>query len=693
MRKLILLFAVGVAAAAGFSLSTLKAEVRRGTLELAQSIADRSGADVSVGDVAISLLPRPAVEVRDVSVAMSHDDAGGPIVKAPSIRVYPKLMPLLIGRAVIGSLEAVEPALEVRRTRAGDLVTFLPPGALDAFERSPFLVALRGGRLTIEDELSSPTAYLQADDLSAEVFPAASDGSIRVRAEAVLLGQGSRARMEASLRRGTGPTGGDWVKYTLEVSDGSAEALQRAFPLLADAELSGSVRIEASGEGYLGERSTEAAPAEPLVGHLAGEVSLAIAGRSELLSFDLRTAVDDKRYQIRSGSALWAGVEFAVSGWMSRHPGDKVGIRLQFSDVDPSAVLEGYGVAERWRPEATVSGTIRVTGTLGYPLVRYEASMPTLEFNPWPPTGLKTGPVKVRGSLLAVNADISGSFEMQDIEVGSVRLPRAGLGVSYWRDKLTVSALDVSLWGGSANLSLAYYPEQGHSVEGGGTLENADARDVFSSVVADLGLEVEGRADMLVQVGIDARGPWALGRVGLHRGRLGPRGFVHDVIGSVLAERGQRGLLGGLIASHPHLLATDHVSFRRTSFDFQTRDDGLSIRSLKMDMGDGELRGEGLIDNDNRVAGWGTLILAPGLSAELAQAVAEIAPLVGTDGSLRVPVRLQSGERIGELEPDERFTHALARSARGEPVGPFMTMESDSSIFSELPALEDHFGR
>ncbi len=693
MRKLVLLVAVGLAAAAGFSLSTLKAEVKRGTFEIAQSIAERSGAEVSVGDVAISLLPRPAVEVRDVSVAMPAADGPRPIVQAPSIRVYPKLLPLLLGRAAIGSLEAVEPALEVRRTSSGTLVTFLPPGALDTFERSPFVVTLRGGTLTIEDESTSPAAYLRAGDLDAEVFPAASDGSIRVRAEAVLLGEGSHAQLEASLRRGQGPTGGDWLKYSLEVSEGSAEALQRAFPLLAGAELGGAVKIEASGEGFIGERSTEVAPAEPLVGRLAGETSLVIAGRAEALSFDLRTAVDDKRYQIRSGSARWAGVDFSVSGWLSRRPADKLSLRLQFADVDAATIISGYGMDERWQPEAVVSGMIRVSGTVGYPLLRYEASMPSLKFKPWPPTELRAGPVKVRGSLLAINADINGSFEMHNIEIASVSLPQAIVGVVYWHDKLTVSALNASLWGGSANLSLAYYPEQGNSVEGGGTLENADASDVFSGFFSDLGLDVGGRADVLVQVGIDSRGPWAIGRVGLHRGRIGPRGFVHDVISSVLAERGQRSLLGGMIASYPHLLAPDHVRFRRSVFDFQTRDDGLSIGSLKMDLEDGELRGEGLIDKDGQVAGWGTLILAPGLSQALSTTVAEVTPLVGTDGSLRVPVRLHSGEGAGGLEPDERFIHALARSARGEKVGPFVTMESESSILSELPTLEDHFGR
>ena len=97
--------------------------------------------------------------------------------------------------------------------------------------------------------------------------------------------------------------------------------------------------------------------------------------------------------------------------------------------------------------------------------------------------------------------------------------------------------------------------------------------------------------------------------------------------------------------------------------------------------------------DDYRLGLWGNVVLGADLTADLVAAASSVAPLVAADGRLRIPVKIHGTTKKPESTVDERFLEALAAAARGKDVGPFVPMEPDAEIVTELPSLEDHFYR
>jgi AsmA protein len=67
---------------------------------------------VIAGHLRISLLPRPALEVTDVSVPRAFGTRGPALVEADRVRLYPRLSPLLRGRLILGSVRVEGGRLE-----------------------------------------------------------------------------------------------------------------------------------------------------------------------------------------------------------------------------------------------------------------------------------------------------------------------------------------------------------------------------------------------------------------------------------------------------------------------------------------------------------------------------------------------------------------------------------------------------
>jgi hypothetical protein len=185
-----------------------------------------------------------------------------------------------------------------------------------------------------------------------------------------------------------------------------------------------------------------------------------------------------------------------------------------------------------------------------------------------------------------------------------------------------------------------------------------------------------------------------MGRVGLYDGEIADGAIVHAALRAIADEVGAANFLTDrLIATFPDTLAADRVAYDSIELDYQTRADGIAVRSLIMKSPHLILRAEGLIATDDTVAGWGVITFSEELTRELIASLGPLIRLAGTDGKLRVPVRLRGAVANASVTVDERFTDELGRAMRGERVGPFAATEPESELVMDLPTLRDQFNR
>jgi hypothetical protein len=405
-------------------------------------------------------------------------------------------------------------------------------------------------------------------------------------------------------------------------------------------------------------------------------------------------ALDDKRWMFRDGKGVWGERPFTFAGWIARGVGaNKTDLRLAFYDVSVADVLAQYGIDARWRPQATVTGEIRMGGSFDYPLTRYEATASSVTFDGWPSIPMSSGPMSVRGSLLAVNAEVSGSFNAKDVTIGRLKVPQGLFGVRWWREKLTVTSLDLALWGGKVDASAAYEPAEDQPYKGGALFSDVDAGPFIADALGDTGLKLEGRLDASVQTRYrDGRLRWD-GRAGVHEGKLGPKGLLRAVVAEAVTAAGaDAGAIEELAARHP-ALTTDAMPFRRLAADFQSVDDGIAVRVADIVTDGATLALDGTVDASRRLRSTGVVTLAQALTSDLVRRVPPLAKLVGGEGTLVIPVSIEGAPEDVRATLDERFVKAVAAARDGKSVEPLDTELPAAKFTTDLPPLEEQFGR
>jgi len=707
MRKLLLVLGIAVAAAIGFSMSTLKAKVRRATDEFVAAVSGEHAGEITVGSVGVALFPWPSVRIEDVRVMAAAGDGDGdggektdtePLIVAPVVRVDPHLLPMLIGLARVDSVRIVEPVVTLERQRDGSVAAALPLMTLGRSGVSDFSISVEDGRLRVIGQgadAADAAPELDVTGISMHLSAAPEGQGVVYHIDgAEPLGDGSTLTGDVVHVPGVGPTGGDKLDVDLRLEGADPSRLLTMPERLSRAKLVGPISLDAKASGYVGEHSTEVAPAEPLDGKIEGTVGLQVFGLERPLQIDLETAFDDKRFMLRKGSLDWGGLPLEVSGWLARGAEAKIGGQLRWEHVDADALLSQFGVDERWRPQAKVSGEVRLMGDLDRPLVRYEATAPSVKLVPWPSLPLVSGPMRVTGSLLAINADASGSFNGSDLRIADARLPAALFGMQYWRDKLTFSALDQEAWGGRADLSFAYRPDEENDVEGGGILSHMDAEEVLSNLFPKMHFVIHGSLDSIFQIGIGADGPWAVGRVGIHHGKVGQSGVVRAVLDEAFAGAGRAfEVEDALMRSYPGALSQERTEFQRVAFDFKTRTDGVDVKSVEIRLPYATIQGEGALDSRGSIDGTGTISLSEPLSADLARRTKGLRSLVAEDGRIHVPIRVGGEADAAEVHAEARFVDALARALKGEKVEPFPPPVEGPGFGIDMPSLSEHFQR
>ena len=185
-----------------------------------------------------------------------------------------------------------------------------------------------------------------------------------------------------------------------------------------------------------------------------------------------------------------------------------------------------------------------------------------------------------------------------------------------------------------------------------------------------------------------------MGRIGFYRGQMGPVGVVNAVLTAVARDSGASALIDpGLVSKFPLTLAPQLATYERIEMDYQTGEDGVALRSIEIVLRHAEILAEGLIEPDGTFAGWGVVALSTHLTSDLIGRVPALARLPGSDGRLRVPVKLQGGPAATAVTVDEGFVDALRKAMRGEPVGSFVATEPASELVMDMPSLREQFNR
>ena len=689
MRRILsLVFAAAVVIAYGFAVFTLRGSVTKTVPALVQDLAAKLDVRIGHGGVSVSYLPL-AAGVRDVRVS-SKLAATQPFLSVDALRVRPKLLPLLMGRVEVGEILAVRPRVDMLTDpRDARRSTAVPDGFLAALAEVPFSLRVREGSVLFEDYGDDPPSKLYAESLDGTVGTDADEG-LAAKLEGTTLGDRSTVRLALRLKPRVGPTGGDQVAVELDVEDASAAALPAGFIMLRGADLRDPLQLSLRAEGLAGERSTETKPAKPLLGKLSGSVGVVIAGLEDRLEIDADLALDDRRFQLRGGTGAWGGFRFVPTGWMTRLVPRKISGRLDMEPVDLLQAAERFGVAERWRPSGTANLTLRAAGKSIEPLYSYEGTLTDSSFSAWPALPIEASAARVRGSLIAINADISVSFDTENLQVGTARIDDAVFGVSYWKDKLTITALDSPLYGGKLDGGMAFFPKTSSDPAGGMLLRDADGKIVVENVLPGLPFAISGRLDTGLRFGVDEEGFWLRGRLGIHRGRIEGSNWVRDLLQASLGEAGAADALEAVIASQRPLLGTDFTRFDRVAVDFETRGGAVTLPRVVVEMKGAELRGHGEIAADRSIRLTAALWPDAQLAESLVDASAALARARDGDGRPVLPCELRGAEGRVELRPNAELTAALKGGDEAVPLAPVRVGPAD---FGDLPRLRNQFGR
>lgn len=693
MRKAILILAVAIAILSVFGASALRARVSAIAPEVGAQIEKKLGTRIELGEVSVSFFPL-AAEIRDVVVS-GRQQSVQPFLVIDKVRVRPALLPLVMGRLSVRSITLRRPTFQLlRNDRDGRLSSYVPDGLAASLARLPFEIEVRDGTVLRENRTSDPpVASLRVQSVYGRIR-GGDEGRLHIDLEGAPLGPGSSGRLRLAYEPGVGPTGGDDVELELDVHRGSVAALKGAFESLSNADIRDPVQLSLRADGLYGEQSTLSTPAEPLFGTLRGSVGMAVAGKEDRLDLDLAVAVDDSRFEVRSGKGTWGDFAFEATAWMTRGVPYKLSAKIDVEPFELEEVAAAYGVDERWRPRGRAEDfVLRVTGTAMEPLFRYEAKVPEIEFRGWQDRlAVKAGPAAVTGSVLAVNTDISASFRADELRVGSARIDDFVFGTSYWRERISVTSLGTSLYGGTIDGSLAIFPKVSSDVLGGGLLRDADVETLIRNVVPGLPVRISGRADIAVQIGSDEQGPWVVGRAGIHRGRIDGSNWAREIVSRALDDAGAADALDSVTRSQRRLLAaSDATAFERMAVDFETRGAVITLPRVVVDLPGAQVRGRGRIAEDRSVSIEAALWPGDGVAASLLQASAALGRARNAAGEMALPFMLG----ITGTESEWALTAESAAALRGAAEAPAVLtpIEVGPAAFPDLPPLKQQFGR
>jgi hypothetical protein len=692
MRKLLLILILVLAAAVGFSVFNLKAAGSRMLAHYLSAVEEVGDYRASAAGVRLSLWPRPAISIHGLSV-----DCGGeqPCLSVPVIHVFPRLLPLLSGRARVSSVLAEGVEVVVLRDRAGHWK--LPP-LIGSFAYGPLGrlgfelkdLKVEGGRFVFVDENGPTRLGLEVDEVSLGLSLAG--GGVGFTISAVPFGASSRLEASGVWESGGGPTGGHRLDLSFKVDEAALDRLEYLLPEFAGKGIDGPVSFVGSAAGYLGERSSEDVPAEPLLVEVRGSTVLDMLGTRAPLMFRLEGSVDDQRIRLGAGQLEWDGLSAAVTGWTAAARQGRVALRFSFDRLGVAEVARRLGVPLPWRPRGMLTGVVRVDGSRRKPRLTYQASLEDLSLERFEKFPLHINKASLTGSIMSINAEVSASVAVAGLSVGSIKMPAALLGLVYWRDRLTFTSLNNRLWDGQVGCSAAYDAD---GYKGGALVEDVLVAELLAALLpGHWPIGVEARLDGILSLGGGRDEAEAGARVGMHDGRVTGFGLLHAVVASIAAEAGLDVFaLERVVATASGALGSNVTEFSRLVLDLSISQDGFEFSGFEMTTAAGTVRALGSVDGQGNVMAWGELHLDAPVARIMIGGIPALAALASADGSLFVPVTIGGSLVAPDVVADPVFLKRLALVGSGRPVAPFSVLDFGPGLSIDLPSLDEHFGR
>ena len=688
MRKTILLLilvlvVIVVYVAGARSLSARVAEMAPAVVS---DIAGKLGVKIDFGEVRVSLFPS-VVRIDDVRVAR-HEQASRPFLTIASLRFDTAPLALLTGALDVRGVVLEGARFELMRDPDGRLQSALADDFVQKLAKLVFAVRLVDAGLLAEDGTVTPPRRLTADGIDGTVSSA--DGTLTAALQGRIFGSSDTSKLSLKLTPDVGPTGGDSLTLDFTVSDGASAAFKDAFVVLRKVDFSDPVDLHFQASGLYGEKSTEITPATPLPGTLDGSVGLRIAGIEDRLEFEAELAIDDARYQVRRGKGSWSDFEFEPSGWLMNTPPHKISARLDFEPVGLAASCERFGIAERWRPKGELDTTIRVTGSAEEPLIRHEGKIDTLEFNGFSGVPVKASPVDVRGSLIAVNTDLSVTFFLSNLEVGTARLDHEIVGLNYWKKKISLMSMDAPFFEGVSDGAIGLEDE----ITVGFIYRDANAEAVLSNVIPQLALGIHGRSDGTISGHAEEKeGMLATGRVGFHRGRIDGANWIRQLVGEALTLAGRGDALATIAREATPSFGADSTRFDRIAVDYEIRGGGANLPRVVIDTDAASIRGRGTLDADGAVAIEGALLPQEALARSLVNAAPPLGSIKSAKGEMVIPFTLRADGAGTRISVTTAFRDAMAAAVAGKPVAALDIIEVGPKVSNSSPTLRQQFGR
>ncbi len=691
MRKLLVVVVIALAAATGFAVSTLKAQAARNVEALMEYVRVHGRRLAEHGDISIKLFP-PSVEIADITIPDDEQFANDKIFSADRVRVYPKLLPMLFGRASAAAVSVYGAELRIVRTpeREVNVGTWILGSAAERDARLGVPLRFSGMTLVVDDRSSYGGDHTEFNDIELELEPVGEDGTNSFELSAGAGDNADALFARGTLRRLPEATDGTRIDATFRIDSLAAVDIQGLLLDHPDLALSGSLDLEGEAHGHVGSYDGEEKPAEPLDITIKGRGGFTALGLEAPLDVDAELAIKKGQVRINRADFAWKNINARATGWTHTSADEEVSVKIVFEDVDTDPLLAEYSVSEQWRPRMTVSGEVKIVGPAEKPRFHYEASATDFSMDFFEGLEIEMDSLEALGVVLAINAEIAYTSDAEGLRVGHMVVGPAHLAGRYWKNKLTVGMHESDLWGGIATIQAAYRPGEEKGADGSIRFDDLDAAQVLDQVFPSLADRLRGRVDAIMRFGKEGDGEWGRGRLGVHRGSWSGLDLAGALMRELVSIDGLEGLAGARISPGGEPGRTD---FSATKLDFESGDEGYKVGGIRIDMGDITLMGSADVDDEGVVDAGVAFAFDADASGRAVAAAPVLSGLRAGDGLVYVPARLSG--KLAELSVaiEESFKTAISRARAGQAVEPFVPSPDDHDLGLDLATLEEVYGR
>jgi len=519
--------------------------------------------------------------------------------------------------------------------------------------------------------------------------PSRDGASLHFELEGPIFGAASRVSAAGTIEWGKGPFGGDKLTVDFTIDDAALEVLRIPFPERFDPAFAGPLDLSGHGEGVVGEHTTEDAPASALKGKIDGAVDWVVLGRRDALTFSSGFAIDDRSVRLSAGHLKSFGIDLNLSGWFDPDLQGQFHLNGGFASIDVAKVAADWQVPTAWRAVATLSGKTEFWGKPGQSFISYDAKAADVSVPALGGYSIRTGPVKLAGRVMAINAEVSGSVMPTALEVGPIHLDALPFGINWWRGALNVTAANSTLWGGAVASTISYRPAEYPAFEVSGRLENMRAGEFASKVLPSYGLDLDGIADIAYRSGQDAAAaPYFAARASLNSARVGRNNLFEQAL-AALASLPTPLSAAALAADLKKPKRGGPGAFDKLFVEVERRGDALAIGGISGRAGDLLLDGSGSLGKESGLDVAATLYLPPAATEALLSGALWAAPLRGADGGLFVPLHIGGKPAEMKVTLTADFVGAVAKAHAGAAVTPFGAAQVEHVATSGLATLPD----